>query len=187
MRRSLTGEELFAECISQDTKALPSFYRSSAFLRDPELVAIVVRLLSSLSGHVKISLPLNVPALNVWQKQPLLLSGFWKEENDEDVGPVMRGVDVDDYFISDDASPSGKGSAGKSSSHRLPIARDRGSEEGHQDFGLSKSIAQEIEQALEVSSLGGIVVRVRFDARTSVSTLLSRWILDRSVLLTRLR
>ena len=141
------------ECIAQDTKALPSFYRSSAFLRDPELVAIVVRLLSSLSGHVKISLPLNVASLNVWQKQPLLLSGFWKEGSDEDVGPVMRGVAVEDYFISDESPNSNRGSAVKASSHRLPIARDRGSEEGHKDFGFSKSIAQEIEQALEVSQL----------------------------------
>lgn len=119
----------------------------------------MVRLLSSISGHVRISLPLNVAALNVWQKQPLLLSGFWKEGNDDYVGPVMRGVDVDDYFISDDAS-STKGSAAIASSHRLPIARDRGSEEGHKDFGLSKSIAQEIEQALEVSMLEPIAFRV---------------------------
>ncbi|OQR76715.1 pleckstrin homology domain-containing family M member 1-like [Tropilaelaps mercedesae] len=161
---------MYTECIIGDQKVLGSFYRSSALLQDSELTSVILRLFGSLS-HVRFALPLNVASFNFWQPGPLALCGLWEPpEDSENVSPVIRGVDVDDYFIKDDKKLS------KLRKERLPLAKDKDREkiffsfvknpvglefwvpfEAYQrktvidSLGLPTSIADEIEQALKLS------------------------------------
>ncbi|UYV65068.1 hypothetical protein LAZ67_3003034, partial [Cordylochernes scorpioides] len=85
----------FIEAIARDKSKLSSFYKTTAFLKDPEQPFIAKQLLEGLiSFNFKINY--NLCILNVWEPYTLTLAGIWIPTPTPE--PIMPAIDVFTYF-----------------------------------------------------------------------------------------
>ncbi|XP_055838216.1 pleckstrin homology domain-containing family M member 1 [Episyrphus balteatus] len=78
--------------IRKNNSALNPYYKSSAFLKDLDLVEIASKIIEGIESCVQINLPINSSLLNQWPNYSLQLAGVWALPLKS--CPISSGVDV---------------------------------------------------------------------------------------------
>ncbi|XP_068216110.1 pleckstrin homology domain-containing family M member 1-like [Palaemon carinicauda] len=84
----------YLSVLLQDNRTLKDYYRTTAFLRDPERSDIMLRVLQPVST-LTFNLATNAAVLNTWTQTPLVLAGIWAPSTQSVVAdPVLAATDV---------------------------------------------------------------------------------------------
>lgn len=84
----------YLSVLLQDSHTLKDYYKTTAFLRDPERADITLGVLQPLAS-LTFSLATNAAVLNTWTQTPLVLAGLWTPSIQGVISdPVLAATDV---------------------------------------------------------------------------------------------
>ncbi|GLV37637.1 Pleckstrin homology and RUN domain containing M1 [Carabus blaptoides fortunei] len=90
--------------IRQNCDALKLFYKSQAYIRDPDLLEVAQKLIEGIETCTVFSLPYNSTLLNSWPLPTLMLAGIWSPTLRH--CPIASGVDVAQSLSNSESSVS---------------------------------------------------------------------------------
>lgn len=89
----------YLQSMLAQNRPLNSFYKRAAYLRDNELLDMLITLVSSIESH-PFNFVCNSSLLNLWSNQPLLMSGVWSPAMKP--SPIISGRDIVSSLVDQD-------------------------------------------------------------------------------------